>query len=234
MAGKNSRFNKILQTIGIVDDVEEEFGDNRGDYYGGRDSDYRSSNQRDYGRNDSSYGFGNSNYGNQGFSGGNARDFEDDGFSSRYNQPRSQQGYRSQQSQPRQGNYSQRGNVTPMPQRGNYQQESGFSSRSNSRSDFDGRQNNRAAQGEFKPHTAIYAIRTLEECRDVIVDLIEGKTTVVNLEDLRSDLQQRAIDTLSGASFALNAVLRKASDKIYLIAPVGVQVDDMGAVERRR
>ena len=233
MAGKNSRFNKILQTIGIVDDVEEEFNDNR-DYYGsGRESDFRGSNQRDYAKNDSSFGYRNSGYGNS-----NARDFEDDAFSSRSN-PRSQQnqGFRQQQSRQndfgQNGSYSQRGNVTSMPPRGSYQQDSSFSGRSNSRSGFESRQG-RNPQADIKPHTAIYAIRTLEECRDVIVDLIEGKTTVVNLEDLRSDLQQRAIDTLSGASFALNAVLRKASDKIYLIAPVGVQIDDMGASERRR
>ena len=233
MAGKNSRFNKILQTIGIVDDVEEDFNDNRDYYNHGRESDFRGSNQRDFNRNDrndSSFG-----YRNQGYSNSGARDFEDDAFSSRYNQQRSQQnqGYRQQQSRQndfgQNGGYSSRGNVTSMPPRGNYQQDS----RSNSRSGFDSRQT-RNAQAESKAHTAIYAIRTLEECRDVIVDLIEGKTTVVNLEDLRSDLQQRAIDTLSGASFALNAVLRKASDKIYLIAPVGVQVDDMGANERRR
>ena len=79
----------------------------------------------------------------------------------------------------------------------------------------------------------IYAIRRLEDCQDVIIDLIEGKTMLINLEELHSGDQQRVVDTLSGASFALNAVLRKAADKIYLIAPSGVEINDIGSIDRR-
>ena len=36
-----------------------------------------------------------------------------------------------------------------------------------------------------------------------------------------------------GMTIALNAVLRKAADKIYLIAPSGVEINDIGSIDRR-
>lgn len=81
--------------------------------------------------------------------------------------------------------------------------------------------------------TVIYYLRTLEECRDVINDLIDNKTVLLNLEDMDERTVQRGIDTLCGAAFALNATLRKASDKTYLIAPNTVQVASTRDEERR-
>ena len=72
--------------------------------------------------------------------------------------------------------------------------------------------------------TVIYYLRKLEDCRDVINDLLENKTVLLNLEDMDQNSVQRGIDTLCGAAFALGADLRKASDKTYLIAPSGVNV----------
>lgn len=81
--------------------------------------------------------------------------------------------------------------------------------------------------------TVIYYLRALEECRDVINDLLDNKTVLLNLEDMDERVVQRAIDTLCGAAFALNATLRKASDKTYLIAPNSVQVASTNDAERR-
>ena len=36
---------------------------------------------------------------------------------------------------------------------------------------------------------------------------------------------QRAVDTLSGAVYALHATIRKASETTYLLAPEGVEVN---------
>lgn len=76
----------------------------------------------------------------------------------------------------------------------------------------------------FGAQTVIYYLHALEECRDVISDLLDNKTILLNLEDMDERLIQRGIDTLCGAAFALNATLRKASDKTYLIAPNTVNV----------
>lgn len=81
--------------------------------------------------------------------------------------------------------------------------------------------------------TVIYYLHSLEECRGVINDLIDNKTVLLNLEEMDERLIQRGIDMLSGAAFALNATLRKASDRTYLIAPISVEVALTNDVERR-
>ncbi len=86
---------------------------------------------------------------------------------------------------------------------------------------------------DSRHQTVIYYLHTLEECRDVITDLIDGKTVLLNLEEMDEKTIQRGIDTLCGAAFALNATLRKASDKTYLIAPTNVEVAMTNEAERR-
>ncbi len=86
---------------------------------------------------------------------------------------------------------------------------------------------------DSRHQTVIYYLHTLEECREVITDLIDGKTVLLNLEEMDEKTIQRGIDTLCGAAFALNATLRKASDKTYLIAPTNVEVALTNDVERR-
>lgn len=67
-------------------------------------------------------------------------------------------------------------------------------------------------------------LRTLDDCRDVINNLLENKTVVLNMEDLDDRISQRAIDTLGGAAFALGATLRRVDGRTYLIAPLHVNV----------
>ena len=49
--------------------------------------------------------------------------------------------------------------------------------------------------------------------RQVIDSLIAGNVVVLTLDEIDPKLTQRAIDTLSGAVFALSATIRKASDR---------------------
>ena len=90
-----------------------------------------------------------------------------------------------------------------------------------------------ARPAEHSHQTVIYYLRQLEECRDVINDLLDNKTVLLNLEDMDERVVQRGVDTLCGAAFALGATLRKASDKTYLIAPKSVEVASTNDQERR-
>ena len=81
--------------------------------------------------------------------------------------------------------------------------------------------------------TTVYYLRSLSECSSVIEDLIHGNSVLLNVEETDSALMQRIVDTLAGASFALNAKIRKVSEKMYLIAPENVQVNMTTNVERR-
>ena len=83
------------------------------------------------------------------------------------------------------------------------------------------RQNRTARQ-----RTVMFSLHALEDCCDVIDNLIMNNTVILTLDDLEPKLMQRAVDTLSGAVFALHATIRKASDRTYLIAPMSVEVNE--------
>lgn len=74
--------------------------------------------------------------------------------------------------------------------------------------------------------TVMFSLHNLEDCCDVIDNLILNNTVVLTMDDLDAKLMQRAVDTLSGAVFALHATIRKASDRTYLIAPMTVEVNE--------
>lgn len=77
-----------------------------------------------------------------------------------------------------------------------------------------------------RQRTVMFALHALEDCCDVIDNLILSNTVVLTMDDLDPATMQRAVDTLSGAVFALHATIRKASDRTYLIAPANVEVDE--------
>ena len=83
-----------------------------------------------------------------------------------------------------------------------------------------------------RSRTVMYSLHTLEDCCEVIDQLIANNTVVLTMDELDGRLLQRAVDTLSGAVFALHASIRKASDRTYLVAPMSVEVNDAYDVER--
>ena len=88
-----------------------------------------------------------------------------------------------------------------------------------------------------RQRTLMCSLNTLEDCCDVIDSLIAGNVVVLTLDDIDPKLTQRAIDTLSGAVFALNATIRKANrytySRTYVLAPSTVEVNETYDVERR-
>ena len=53
------------------------------------------------------------------------------------------------------------------------------------------------------------------------------------MDQLDDATTQRAVDTLSGAAFALRAKIRRAADRTYLIAPSTVDVSETDVSGRR-
>ena len=84
-----------------------------------------------------------------------------------------------------------------------------------------------------RSRTVMYSLHTLEDCCEVIDQLIANNTVVLTMDELDGRLLQRAVDTLSGAVFALHASIRKASDKTYLVAPMSVEINEAYDMDTR-
>lgn len=84
-----------------------------------------------------------------------------------------------------------------------------------------------------RSRTVMYSLHSLEDCCEVIDQLIANNTVVLTMDELDGHLLQRAVDTLSGAVFALHASIRKASDRTYLVAPMSVEINDTFDLDRR-
>lgn len=265
MASNTSRFNKILNFIGLVDEQSLEYPDyEQGGPQGAQT--YNPSSRRQpsqsarpvrsqgyddprarYG--DQRQGYSRDRYDQRDY--GSGRDRYDAGHpqnaSGRYASGYDP-GYRDQRAPryeaPRQGRGGSDFDRTlrdEFEQGAPQRREPQRASRPDTRSDY---YSQRAQQRELAPpepapqqrdiaprqapvgqsQTVIYYLHSLEECRDVISDLLDNKTVLLNLEDMDERQIQRGIDTLCGAAFALDATVRKASDKTYLIAPNSVRV----------
>ena len=68
------------------------------------------------------------------------------------------------------------------------------------------------------------SLDSYEDSKDVIDDLLEGHSVLINLEALDLPEAQRIIDTLIGACYAINATIKKAAAQTYLLAPETVEV----------
>ncbi len=95
------------------------------------------------------------------------------------------------------------------------------------------RDSGRETESNSRHQTVIFHLRRFEDCRDVILALLDRKSVLLNLDPLDEATAQRVIDAMGGAAFALGALISKASEKNYLITPNNVSVAN-GNVEPRR
>lgn len=83
-----------------------------------------------------------------------------------------------------------------------------------------------ASSNQQRHQTVIFKLHSVDECKGVIMALIEKKSVLLNLDELDSMQAQRTLDTMSGATFAIGARLSRASDRTWLITPSTVEVND--------
>lgn len=72
----------------------------------------------------------------------------------------------------------------------------------------------------------IYGIKpkTIEDAKLITDTLLEGKTVVLNLETTNSDIAERILDYSYGTTYALNGIMQKISNSIYIIVPYGIEI----------
>lgn len=78
--------------------------------------------------------------------------------------------------------------------------------------------------GRNSGRTVMFSLANLKDANMVITALVKGNTIVMTLDTEDERLKERIVDTLSGAVFALDATIRKASYQTYLLAPKSVNV----------
>lgn len=79
-----------------------------------------------------------------------------------------------------------------------------------------------------------YTIFSLEECCSVIEAVIANRMVFLTLDpNMDEHMIQRVVDTLSGATFALQATIRKGADRAYIITPRTVTMEDPRSYGRR-
>ena len=89
----------------------------------------------------------------------------------------------------------------------------------------DSRMDARAAQEVQYTHCErIVNVRQIEECREIIKNLLHGESILLNLENIDPKDCGRVVDLLSGAAFALQGRMIKVAHLSYLLAPETVEI----------
>ena len=69
----------------------------------------------------------------------------------------------------------------------------------------------------FKPSS-------VEESRLVVDSLKDGKTVVLNLEEVRTAVAQRIVDFICGATYHMEGNLQSISESIFIVTPANVEL----------
>lgn len=65
---------------------------------------------------------------------------------------------------------------------------------------------------------------TLDDSKEIVDALLEGKAIILNFEGANTDLAQRIIDNVSGACCAVNGTLKRVSAYIYIVTPISIEL----------
>ena len=91
----------------------------------------------------------------------------------------------------------------------------------------------RPARSTGSQRTVMFSLGNLRDANRVITALVKGNTIVMTIDTDDDHLRERIVDTLSGAVFALNAEIRKATDRTYVLAPKTASVSTAYEVDDR-
>ena len=94
--------------------------------------------------------------------------------------------------------------------------------------------NQQKPAADSQQHTVIHTVCTLDDCENVINDLLEDRQILLNLENAEPALRRRIIDMVYGAAYALESDMRLVSRDTYIIARRGVLLRDVDGASQGR
>lgn len=65
---------------------------------------------------------------------------------------------------------------------------------------------------------------TMEDAKIITETLLEGRTVVLNLENIDIEIARRILDFAMGSTYALNGIMQKISNSIFIIVPNGIEI----------
>ncbi len=74
-------------------------------------------------------------------------------------------------------------------------------------------------------HVSLKLPQTFEDASVAADGLKEGRLQIVNLEKTSQEMSERIIDFLNGVTYALNGVVEKVGDRVYLFTPSNVVIE---------
>lgn len=77
-----------------------------------------------------------------------------------------------------------------------------------------------------RPHVMVRrAVQSFDDARRSADGLKEGEPQIVNLEQTPSDMVERIVDFLNGATYALDGSVEKIGEQVYLFTPSTITID---------
>jgi cell division inhibitor SepF len=73
--------------------------------------------------------------------------------------------------------------------------------------------------GQSRQNMVLYQPQSNDDTQNIIDYMKAHRSVIINLEQLDSEVAQRILDFVSGASYALNGKIHKISSEIFLLAP---------------
>jgi cell division inhibitor SepF len=82
----------------------------------------------------------------------------------------------------------------------------------------------RESQAPLRHSAIIMYVRRKEDGQQIISYVLEGRSVILNCEEIDDAQCQRVIDILSGAAFALGGRIQRVSHRNYLFVPASVEI----------
>lgn len=86
-------------------------------------------------------------------------------------------------------------------------------------------QMNNARNRNVKAEIIIFKPTNLDDTKEIVDTLLEGKAIILNFEGTNTDLAQRIIDNVSGACCAVDGTLKRIAGYIYIVVPVSIYLE---------
>lgn len=65
---------------------------------------------------------------------------------------------------------------------------------------------------------------SMEDAKTITDTLLDGKTVILNLENIDVETARRILDFAMGSTYAMNGIMQKISNSIFIIVPDGVEI----------